>query len=316
MFRPFNALALSMGLLLMLGCADAPNTEPEGEPATEDAAPAMTPNPNRLEIQGHRGARGLLPENTVPGFVLAIREGADVLELDLCIAGDGTVIVSHEPWMSHEICRSPEGEDIALSEERSHNLYRMTIEEIAAYDCGSRVHPRFPDQRTLPVSKPSLADMVKVTETVPLLDGGTLRYNMEIKHRPDLEPDFCPDAETFASLVIAEVRRLGIAERTCIQSFSESVMEAVHRQDPDLTTAWLTETAGSVQSQLDRLSFQPDIYSPNWMLIDAMDVKFLKEAGIRVIPWTVNSQEDLHAVMQLRVDGIITDFPDRLYAMR
>ncbi|MEC7113524.1 MAG: glycerophosphodiester phosphodiesterase family protein, partial [Bacteroidota bacterium] len=84
MFRPFNALALSMGLLLMLGCADAPNTEPEGEPATEDAAPAMTPNPNRLEIQGHRGARGLLPENTVPGFVLAIREGADVLELDLC----------------------------------------------------------------------------------------------------------------------------------------------------------------------------------------------------------------------------------------
>ena len=93
-------------------------------------------------------------------------------------------------------------------------------------------------------------------------------------------------------------------------------MEAVHRQDPDLTTAWLTETAGSVQSQLDRLSFQPDIYSPNWMLIDAMDVKFLQEAGIRVIPWTVNSQEDLHAVMQLRVDGIITDFPDRLYAMR
>ena len=187
-----------MGLLLMTGCADAPHPEPEGEPATDDAAPAMTPDPNRLEIQGHRGARGLLPENTVPGFVLAIREGADVLELDLCIAGDGTVIVSHEPWMSHEICQSPEGEDIALSDERSHNLHQMTAEEISAYDCGSRIHPRFPDQRALPVSKPSLADVVKVTETVPLLDGGTLRYNMEIKHRPDLEPEFCPDAETFA----------------------------------------------------------------------------------------------------------------------
>ena len=83
-----------------------------------------------------------------------------------------------------------------------------------------------------------------------------------------------------------------------------------------MTTAWLTESEGTVQSQLDRLSFQPDIYSPNWTLIDAMDVKFLQDAGIRVIPWTVNSQEDLYAVMQLGVDGIITDFPDRLYAMR
>ncbi len=316
MFRPFHALALPLGLLIMPGCTDAPPSESAEEPSTEEAISTMTPDPNRLEIQGHRGARGLLPENTVPGFVLAIREGVDVLELDLCIAGDGAIIVSHEPWMSHEICRSPEGQDITLADERNHNLHQMTTEDIAAFDCGSRIHPRFPDQRTLPVSKPTLADVVKVTETVPLLDGGTLRYNMEIKHRSDLEPEFCPDAGTFASLVIAEVQRLGIADRTCIQSFSEAVMEAVHQQAPDLTTAWLTETEGSVQSQLDRLSFQPDIYSPNWTLIDAMDVKFLQDAGIRVIPWTVNSQEDLYAVMQLGVDGIITDFPDRLYDMR
>ena len=236
--------------------------------------------------------------------------------MDLCIAEDGSVIVSHEPWMSHEICRTPEGTEVIWDNERSHNLHSMTAEEIGEYDCGSRIHPSFPGQRTLPVSKPTLAKVVRVTETVPLLDGGTVRYNLEIKHRPDLEPIFCSDAHSFASIVLDEIHRLGIAERTCIQSFSPEVMEAVHRMAPDITTAWLTETEGSFQSQLDRLSFHPDIYSPNWNLIDANDVHGLQGMGIRVIPWTVNSQEDLYSVMQMGVDGIITDYPDRLYSMR
>jgi glycerophosphoryl diester phosphodiesterase len=321
MIRTSSLIALPLALL-MAGCADSP-APANGDSATEDAATTapesettMEPDPDRLEIQGHRGARGLLPENTVPGFVLAIREGADVLEMDLCIAGDGAIIVSHEPWMNHEICLSPEGRDISLRTERTHNLHQMTTSEIEQYDCGSRVHPRFPDQRTLPVPKPTLAKVVSVTETVPLLDGGTLRYNLEIKHRPDLEPEFCPDPETFASLVLDEVNRLGIAERTCIQSFSPEVMEAVHRLAPDMTTAWLSDAEGSVQSQLDRLTFQPDIYSPAWQRIDSADVSALQALGIRVIPWTVNNEEDLVNVMAMGVDGIITDHPDRLYDMR
>ena len=316
MSQPFCVLVLSFGFIFMTGCSQVPSSESKEEQSTDEVIPAMTSHSNRLEIQGHRGARGLMPENSVPGFVLAIQQGADVLELDLCIAGDGTVIVSHEPWMSHEICRSPDGGGISSADERNHNLHQMSVEEIGAYDCRSRIHPRFLDQRPLPVSKPTLAEVVKMAEKVPLLDGGILRYNMEIKHRPDFEPEYCPDAGTFTALVVAQVEQLGIAERTCIQSFSEEAMEAVHQQAPEITTAWLTDTEGSVQSQLDRLSFQPDIYSPNWKLIDATDVKSLQDAGIRVIPWTVNSQEDLYSAMQLGVDGIITDFPDRLYEIR
>lgn len=316
MSQPFCALVLSLGFILMAGCSQVTSSKPEEEKSTDEVILAMIADSNRLEIQGHRGARGLMPENTVPGFVLAIQQGADVLELDLCIAADGIVIVSHEPWMSHEICRSPDGRDISFADERNHNLYQMSLEEMRAYDCGSRIHPRFPEQRPLAVSKPTLAEVVKMVEKVPLLDGGILRYNMEIKHRPDFEPEYCPDAETFTALVVAQVQQLGIANRTCIQSFSEAAMEAVHQLAPEITTAWLTDTEGSVQSQLDRLSFQPDIYSPNWKLIDATDVKSLQDSGIRVIPWTVNSQEDLHYAMQLGVDGIITDFPGRLYDMR
>ena len=321
MIRTLSFLALPLALL-MAGCAGSP-APAEGDPATDDAAATapdtettMEPDPDRLEIQGHRGARGLLPENTVPGFVLAIREGADVLEMDLCIAGDGAIIVSHEPWMNHEICLSPDGREISSRTERNHNLHQMTTAEIEQYDCGSRIHPRFPDQRTLPVPKPTLGKVVAVTETVPLLDGGTLRYNLEIKHRPDLEPEFCPDPETFATLVLDEVNRLGIAERTCIQSFSADALEAVHRLAPDMPTAWLTDAEGPVQSQLERLSFQPDIYSPAWQRIDSADVSALQALGIRVIPWTVNSEEDLATVIAMGVDGIITDHPDRLYDMR
>ena len=318
MKRYFPPMAFSLRscvlplVLLGAGCATAPNPDSDHPSDSSD----MSPEPDRLDIQGHRGARGLLPENTIPGFVLAIREGADVLEMDLCIAGDGSVIVSHEPWMNHEICRTPQGEDIAEADERTHNLHAMTVAQIQAYDCGTREHPRFPDQTHLPVAKPTLADVVKVTETVPLLDGGALRYNLEIKHRPDLEPTFCPDANAFAQAVVEEVERLGIADRTCIQSFSPAVMEAMHVLRPDMTVAWLVGEPGPVEAQLARLSFAPDIYSPDWKLIDANDVHALQSQGIQVIPWTVNSQQDLYRVMEMGVDGIITDYPDRLYAMR
>lgn len=295
-----------------------------GEETTADDSPAPMPitpeeaTPPGLEIQGHRGARGLLPENTVPGFVIAVREGADVLEMDLCISGDGQVIVSHEPWMSHEMCIRPDGSDIAESDAMGLNLFTMTTDEIAAYDCGSKGHPRFPDQRALPIHKPTLAEVVEVIETVPkLIEGRRIRYNLEIKHTAEYEENgLCPDAEAFTRTVIDEVQRLGIADRTCIQSFSADVMEAVHRSAPDMTTAWLTESEGTVEDQLARLSFRPDIYSPNWRLLTAADVGILQDMGIRVIPWTVNEPEDLNAVMALGVDGIITDYPNRLYAMR
>lgn len=316
MLRQVHLLALSVGILAVQSCSTAPadssseNRAPSSEGTIESAIP------DRLEIHGHRGARGLLPENTIPGFVLALREGADVLEMDLCISGDNQVIVSHEPWMSHEICRTPEGRDIGADEERSFNLHAMTAGQIQGFDCGMRPHPRFPEQRHLPAHKPMLSDVVKVVETVPLLDGASVRYNLEIKHDESLVPEFCPDADSFARLVISEVNRLGIADRTCIQSFSAAALEAVHAQAPNLTTAWLVDSDGTVDDQLAKLSFRPSIYSPNWTRINATDVNRLQGMGMEVIPWTVNESADLFAVMQMGVDGIITDHPDRLYEMR
>ena len=192
----------------------------------------------------------------------------------------------------------------------------MTAEEIASFDCGSVPHPDFPSQRNLPAYKPTLDQVIKLTETVPLLDGTLARYNLEIKHSEELENEFCPDAESFARIVLEKINTLGIADRTCIQSFSAPALEAVHRLDPDMKTSWLVGTEGSVDSQLQKLTFKPDIYSPNWKLIDAEDVRLLQDQNIRVIPWTVNEQDDLFAMMEMGVNGIITDRPDVLYKMR
>ena len=155
--------SLALGALIATSCGDnpaeeAPSSSDEAMTSMEQNTPPALP---AFEIQGHRGIRGLLPENTVPGFVLTLREGADVLEMDLCIAKDGNLIVSHEPWMSHVICTAPNGEAIPASKERQYNLHQMTTAEIQSFDCGTKPHPKFPDQRHLPVEKPTLAEVVK-----------------------------------------------------------------------------------------------------------------------------------------------------------
>ncbi len=306
-----------LAMISAMGCGETTDNTGLELPLSDPTTEAVKDTAPTFEIQGHRGARGLLPENSIPGFVIAIREGANVLEMDLCVAKDGNLIVSHEPWMSHTICTTPEGNAISESKERQYNLHQMSTGEIQAFDCGMALHPQFPEQRHLPVQKPTLAEVVKVTEEVPLLKSDAkIRYNMEIKHREDLEPEYCPDAVTFAKTVIAEVRRLGIEDRTCIQSFSADVLNAVHQQAPNMTTAWLTDSDGPVTAELAKINFKPSIYSPQWEGIDANDVHDLQQQNIRVIPWTVNEAEDLFAVMQMGVDGIITDYPDRLYKLR
>ena len=306
-----------LAIISAMGCSETTDNTGLELPLSDPTTEAVKDTAPTFEIQGHRGARGLLPENSIPGFVIAIREGANVLEMDLCVAKDGNLIVSHEPWMSHTICTTPEGNAISESKERQYNLHQMSTGEIQAFDCGMALHPQFPEQRHLPVQKPTLAEVVKVTEEVPLLKSDAkIRYNMEIKHREDLEPEYCLDAVTFAKTVIAEVRRLGIEDRTCIQSFSADVLNAVHQQAPNMTTAWLTDSDGPVTAELAKINFKPSIYSPQWEGIDANDVHDLQQQNIRVIPWTVNEAEDLFAVMQMGVDGIITDYPDRLYKLR
>ncbi len=265
----------------------------------------------QFDWQGHRGARGLMPENSLPGFLEALNYPVKTLELDLAISRDNKLVVSHEPWFSSAFCTRPNGQAVTESEEQNLMIYGMDYDSVAAFDCGSRGHAGFPDQRPSPTRKPLLREVVQAADKYRAGQNKPLpNYNIEIKSKPEWDNVLTPEVEVFAKLVVREVQRLGISNRACIQSFDPRALEAVHALDSTLTTAFLIETPGSVQNQLKRLSFPPDIYSPEHVLLTRSVVNRAHQLGMQVIPWTVNDVLTMRSLIRMGVDGIITDYPN------
>lgn len=264
------------------------------------------------EVHGHRGCRGLLPENTIPAFVKAAELGVDWLELDVVISGDSQIIVSHEPWMSHVICTDAEGNPIAEKNEQSFNLYRMTAAEISAFDCGGLEHPRFPEQEQRRARKPTLREVMEAVEEAVLLSGASPGFNIEIKSDPALYGSFQPRPDAFARLVLNEIEALGIAERCIIQSFDPAALIAAHSIHPELTYALLVDNTDGLHANLQRIDFVPAIYSPHFRLADEALRDELRDRGIQLVVWTVNEPSDIKRMIALGANGIISDYPDRV----
>lgn len=263
----------------------------------------------KLDIQGHRGARGVLPENSIPAFVYAAEQGCTTLELDVVVSKDDQLIVSHEPWMNPEICNLPEGGQ-ETEGEHSYSLREMTAEEIRSFDCGSKGNARFPNQVPTKTYKPLLSEIVEAAEQAKRPAGlGAIQYNIEIKHVPGRSERYQPEPGQYARLLIEEVKRLGIESRTCIQSFYSPALEAAHRLAPEIATAWLVEKPGTLNEHLARLTFKPTVYSPDYTLLDEDVVREAHDLGIAVIPWTVNDSAAVLRLVEWGVDGIISDFP-------
>lgn len=266
--------------------------------------------PPGFDWQGHRGARGLAPENSVPGFLRAL-EFAQIttLELDLAVSKDHQLIVSHEPWFNADICLRPDGSRIPAAEAEKVFLYQLTATEIRAYDCGRLRHPRFPEQIPQPAHKPTLREVVEAVRTA--YPNRPVRWNIEIKSRPEWDGIRTPPVDTFARLVVAEIAALGLQGACTVQSFDPRALRAVRALSPDLTLALLVENVLSPAKNLERLGFTPAIYSPYHALVKASTVRFCRQKGMKLIPWTVNDTPTMRRLIQLGVDGIITDYPNR-----
>lgn len=272
--------------------------------------------PVRPDVHGHRGCRGLLPENTVPAFLKAAELGCDWLEMDVVITGNNEVLVSHEPWMDHRICTTGEGDPIPAAQERSFNIHRMTLREVQDFDCGSIGHPDFPTQERSDLHKPTLAEVVEEVENQAMMNGwGVQRYNIEIKSDPALYGTYQPRPQPFAERVMATIGALDIGDRCIIQSFDPAVLEAVHALDAAMPTALLVDNTDPLEANLRRLSFAPTYYSVDLPLMDAALVKALRARDIEPLVWTVNEPADMRRMVALGVNGIITDYPDRLIAL-
>jgi glycerophosphoryl diester phosphodiesterase len=281
------------------------------------AVSAQSHTPSRLrplpdfDFEGHRGARGLLPENTIPSFLKALEFGVTTLEMDVVITKDHQVVLSHEPYLSSEICSKPDGTPISPSEEKSFNIYQMTFAELSRYDCGKRGHARFPQQQPQPAIKPLLRDVIASVENACKEKGlQPVFYNIETKSTPEGDDVFHPRPAEFARLVYEEVKRNGVLDRTFFQSFDERTLESLYAIDRDLYFCLLVENRNGLEHNLNRLSFTPQIYSPHYRLVTPELVADVKQRGIKLIVWTVNTLEEMKRLKAMGVDGIITDYPN------
>lgn len=295
--------------------------------AVSSAAPA-------LEIQGHRGARGLWPENSLAGFEAALRIGVDVLELDLALTADDIVVVSHDRLLNPAIARGPGGQWLPAA---GPAIRSLPYEALSRYDVGrlqpdSRYAARFPHQQAVDGSR-----IPKLTEVFDLVRRAkaTVMLNVELKSRPHGTSEY-PQVAHFAARVVETVRAANMSERVSVQSFHWSALAEVKRLAPELPLVALTAQRGwldNIQAQRPGPShwtagldvdehggsvphlvaaLGAPVWSPFWRDLDAAAVRDAHALGLKVVVWTVNEPADIERMIALGVDGIISDYPDRL----
>jgi glycerophosphoryl diester phosphodiesterase len=260
-----------------------------------------------IEVQGHRGARGHRPENTLPSFAHALALGVDTLELDVGVTRDGVVVIHHDRRLNPDVARGRDGKWVGAP---APTIFSLSYAELQAYDVG-RIRPgseyaqRFPHQNPIDGTRiPRLSELFSIAPP-------PVRFNIETKLAPDA-PDETLAPEPFARALISEVRKAGVAARTTIQSFDFRTLAVVQREAPEIQTAYLT--SGKKGEAVPRMVHQAKgtIWSPNFQDVDPRALAVARELGIRVIPWTVNEPAEIARVLEMKVDGIISDYPDRV----
>lgn len=265
-----------------------------------------------IDWQGHRGARGLAPENAVPAFIKALSfSSITTLELDVVISADGKVVVSHEPWLNPKICFDTNGKPIKGNEKI--NLYRMAYNEIKKCDCGSQGNPSFPEQKAEFAYKPLLSEVIKEVSRYCKDSKRPLpQFNIEIKSNPSSDGIFTSEVEVFADIVRKEIKKLKLEQNICVQSFDPRALRYLHDKEKEWVLAYLVEKAEDVQQQIRELGFKPTIYSPHFEKVSKAIVDDCHQLGMKIIPWTVNEMAQMEKLVKFGVDGIITDYPNRI----
>lgn len=284
-------------------------------------------------MQGHRGARGLRPENTLPAFARAIELGVSTLELDLGLSRDGELVVTHNPRVSADLCLDANGEPIAKPGPR---VRELSLAELRAFDCGSLpADPeRFPSPPHEPRPGTGMPTLGEVFELARERGAEGVHFNIEVKVDPGSEDT--PAVLSIVRAVIEEVQRHGMLARTTLQCFDWSALRAARKIEPRLRTAALLapDTLGpewqaglSLEEHGDALGLLRaarnfvDDFSPFWRQLvpgrayAGHPVEAYQQAGFAVIPWTVNDLETMARLVDLGVDGLITDRPDLLMEM-
>lgn len=266
-----------------------------------------------FDSEGHRGCRGLMPENTIPAMLHALSLGVTTLEMDICFSKDRKAFLSHEPFFNHEITTKPDGSFIEEKDEKKYNMFTMDYDSISKYDVGMKPHPRFPQQEKLKVIKPLLAD---VFDAVKLYMKTAKRpfpyFNIETKTNAATDNIFHPEPGTFVELLMTVIKEKDMEQHVIIQSFDFRTLQYLHQHYPTIKTAALIEDYDkrSFEEQIAALGFMPDIYSPAYVLATPATIQKCHDRNIKIVPWTVNDKKEIDLLKALGVDGIISDYPN------
>jgi glycerophosphoryl diester phosphodiesterase len=278
----------------------------------------LTTKPQGPEVHGHRGCRGLRPENTLPAFLHAVFLGADVIELDVVISQDNQVVVSHEPWLSAKIGRDVLGQLIDPMQEQHYNLYQLPYAAIQHCSVGEWSHPDFPEQELVPSYRPLLRSVLQQVAAACQQLGRTVGFSVEIKSSPEGDGIFHPQPAQFVALVVAELQAAGAISHTTLLSFDPRVLQATRQACPDLALCLLVEDElPPVAALFNHLGFEPDVLGPDFHLLSAQTVQAIRQTypRLRLAPWTVNTIAELKLVLSWQTDSITTDYPNRLLAL-
>ena len=266
-----------------------------------------------FDKQGHRGCRGLMPENTVPAMINAIGLGVTTLEMDVVISKDKKVLLSHEAFFNHEITTKPDGSFIAEKDEQTYNIYQMNYGDIIKYDVGLKPHPRFAEQQKMKAVKPLLSDVFKaVKEYMMTARRPFPLYNIETKCLPATDNKYHPAPAEFVELLMKEIKENQMEDYVIVQSFDFRILQYLHQHYPKIKTAMLIEanSKSSFRKQIKDIGFTPTIYSPEAALVTPELIKDCHDLNMKIIPWTVNDKNKIEELKKMGVDGIITDYPN------
>lgn len=265
---------------------------------------------NTIRIIGHRGCRGIMPENSIEGFKKAFEDGADGIEWDVVVNGEGKLVISHEPYFHKNFCLDPNGK--AIEDEKLYNIYKMTQAEIEAFDCGSKVHTGFPEQQKHITRKPLLKDVV--TKLKSTIRGKLILF--EIKSEVSEYGISQPHPDAFVDLILKEAAVYQFPN-VVYMSFDKNIIEALHKKAPELRLAYLTYLPSkSANAYLKKLSFKPFALGMYHKTLNKRRLRQLRDKNVSVFAWTVNTTDDANKMMGLGIDAIITDYPKSIIKAR
>lgn len=254
---------------------------------------------DRILVQGHRGARARMPENTIPAFEYAIRQGVDAIEMDLQVTKDNVLVVSHDAELKPPVCSGPQAKA---------TIRELTLAQVREWDCGATRNPLYPQQQPVPGARIPTFD-----EVLRLASKGNFDFNVEMKSYPE-QPKLSPSPDEFAKMVLAKIREHKLEKRCMVQSFDWRTLVALRKLSPDIRISALTDKDTRDFAAIAKDAGNAQIVSPQVSLVTPEKVAAAHAAGLKVVPWTPNTPELWDKLIAAKVDAIITDDPAALIA--